>query len=90
MMKCHPSSQQKLDPFIQAEVNSERILTITRLMYGSPGAQVPIKVLLCVGQVARHSVAPFGLRLSLGLTGGSRIFCTMALHEMSEALRSTR
>jgi len=67
-----------LDPFIQAEVNSDCILTITCLTYGSPGAQVPIKVLRCMGQVERHSVALSGLRLSLSLMGGSRILCTMA------------
>lgn len=67
-----------LDPLIQAEVNSECILTITHLMYGSPGAQVPIKAPLYVSWVEQHSVAPFGLRFSLSFTERSCIFYTIA------------
>jgi len=66
-------------PLIQAEgANSEPILTITHFTYGSPGALVPIKYLLCMGQVEWHSVAPFGFCFSQSLTGTSQILRTMA------------
>ena len=56
---ARPSSQQTLHNHTGA--NSELCLTITRFMYNNPGALALINVLLCMGQVERLSVAPFGL-----------------------------
>lgn len=59
---ARPLSQQMLRNHTGA--NSELCLTITRFMYNNPGALALINVLLCMGQVERLSVAPFGLHFT--------------------------